>query len=90
MDDKTCCESCDDGEGNCAFPYYGVAPHACGFRAGLPLIGYSKELPESEWPANYKHDHESSKPNPGGYPGTGIYTYCINCGRAAAEIGRGM
>ena len=75
-----CCQACDDGDGGCAYPYYGVAPHVCGFRLGLPVIGSSKELPQTEWPANYAHD---GAPNEGGYPGNGVYTHCMSCGRPA-------
>lgn len=75
---SNCCEMCDDGEGGCIYPYYGAAPHRCGFKDGNPMIGHSKELPASEWPKNYEHDGE---PNPGGYPGSGVYAYCPNCGR---------
>ena len=78
------CEACDDGGGNCAFPYYGVAPHRCGFRMGKPALGFSEELPQSEWPKNYQHEGE---PNPGGYPGGGIYTHCLACG-APGKDGR--
>lgn len=76
---KNCCEQCDDGDGNCVYPYYGAAPHKCFWKIGdgKTLIT-SQELPQSEWPENFKPETE---PNPGGYPGTGIYTHCLNCGR---------
>lgn len=71
------CEICDDGDGGCVFPYYGVAPHRCGFRDGKPVTGQSIELPVSEWPANFSPDDE---PRPGEYPGCGVYTHCLKCG----------
>jgi hypothetical protein len=27
MSNPNACEQCDDGDGHCVFPYYGVAPH---------------------------------------------------------------
>lgn len=77
------CPECDDGNGGCVYPYYGVAPHKCGWRFGKLVIGHSEELPKEEWPANYQHDGE---PNPGGYPGNGGYTHCLTCGKGAAAI----
>lgn len=73
-----CCPECDDGEGGCAFPYYGVAPHTCGYMLGRPVIGNSVELPQEDWPRNFRID---GVPNPGGYPGQGVYTHCLACGR---------
>lgn len=72
------CPACDDGEGNCAFPHYGTAPHRCGYLDGKPFVGSSVELPESEWPANFQLDPDSGPPT--GYPRAGIWTHCLQCG----------
>lgn len=69
-----CCDHCNDGDGNCVFPYYGVAPHVCfhklegGFKNP---IGSSELLPKSEWPSNFKEDEEAA--------GLGVYTHCLEC-----------
>lgn len=68
------CEECDDGDGNCIFPYYGVGPHR---HVGLTdnaasVIGSTVLEPKENWPENYKEDEEC--------PGLGAYTHCLNCG----------
>jgi hypothetical protein len=70
-----CCEQCDDGDGNCAFPYYGVAPHT----HALPTpthptdwIGSTRPLPRDQWPANFTPDDDSKE--------CGTYTHCLHCG----------
>lgn len=78
MNKSGCCPECDDGEGKCVYPYYGVAPHICGYKLGKPVLGHSVEAPREEWPANFKVDGD---PNPGGYPVQGVYTHCLACGR---------
>lgn len=80
------CETCDDGEGGCVFPYYGVAPHVCGFKRGLPALGSSVQLPEDEWPENFEPDPDAP-PGPNGYPGFGVYTNCPICGAGATQRG---
>jgi hypothetical protein len=72
-----CCPLCDDGDGNCAFPYYGAAPHQCFHTIGLQ-VGQSSELPEAKWPANFKLDPDEGPFT--GYPRAGTYTHCLNCG----------
>lgn len=74
-----CCEKCDDGEGNSVYPYYGVAPHICGFKMGLPVIGSSTQLPEAQWPENFVPDPDCISKE-GEYPGCGTYTHCVDCG----------
>jgi hypothetical protein len=65
--DRTC-EICDDGEGGCMFPYYGVAPHT--HKPG-PIIG-STELLDEPFPEHFVEDPEC--------PGLGTYTNCPLCG----------
>jgi hypothetical protein len=73
-----CCPACDDGTGSSVFPHYGVAPHLCGWRMGMPAIGSSVELPCAQWPANFEPDPDA--PSVDGYPGAGSYRYCLECG----------
>lgn len=68
MSDKPC-EMCDDGDGRCVFPYYGVAPHT---HAAGPMLGSTRLLPREDWPANFTEDAEE--------PGLGTYTHCPHCG----------
>jgi hypothetical protein len=72
------CELCDDGDGLCVFPYYGVAPHTCFFKIEGAVPGQSVEAPESEWPANFVLDPEAGQFT--GYPRCGTYTHCLACG----------
>lgn len=71
------CEYCDDGTGNCRFPYYGLAPHVhkcvtievCGEMVdGISTI----PLVKKDWPVNFKEDNECE--------GMGVYTHCLHCG----------
>lgn len=77
-----CCDHCNDGDGYCAYPMYGVAPHDCFYKLG-GKPGESKELPESEWPENFMLDPEAGPYT--GYPRTGTYTHCMHCGRGKDE-----
>lgn len=43
---RECCDQCDDGDGHCVFPYYGVAPH-------------THALPREQWGPNFREDPES-------------------------------
>jgi hypothetical protein len=63
------CEHCDDGEGGCGYPYYGLAPHV---HAPGSLIGSTMFLDKTEWPANFTEDPE--------WPSQGTYTHCPQCG----------
>lgn len=63
------CKMCNDGDGACVFPYYGVAPHT--HRDG-PFSGPTILRPKDEWPANFIEDTEC--------PGHGVYTNCPQCG----------
>lgn len=65
------CEVCDDGDGGCAFPYFGLAPHT--HESGPSVLGSTKFLPEAELPDNFRPDPE--------WPGMGIYTKCPKCGQ---------
>lgn len=39
---STCCIHCNDGDGECVFPYFGLAPHS-----------HSPDQPKPEYPSNY-------------------------------------
>jgi len=67
---KKCCNHCDDGDGRCVYPYYGVAPH-CHNDNGC-MVGSTIEKPKNEWPKNFTEDPEVR--------GLGTYTYCLSCG----------
>lgn len=57
------CPICDDGDGFCAFPYYGVAPHVS------DGLAQSRILSKEEWPENYVQDKDN--------PSCGTYTHCL-------------
>lgn len=65
-----CCKHCDDGMGNCVYPYYGVAPHE---RDG----GYLTILPECAWPDNFSKDTDQTSED----TICGGYTHCLYCGK---------
>jgi hypothetical protein len=75
------CELCDDSEGVCVFPYYGVAPHVHDVTGReshadpMAIMGSTRVLPKSEWPSNFQEDPEC--------PGLGTYTHCPRCGDGA-------
>ena len=58
------CDYCDDGNGECVYPYYGLAPytHQQGVLGSTEFIG--------EIPDNFSPDGD----------GLGVYTHCLNCG----------
>jgi hypothetical protein len=82
-----CCPQCNDGDGFCAFPHYGVAPHICFYKLdamnGALVFGASQELPEDQWPANFVIDETAGPPT--GYPRPGTYTHCLACGRGERQ-----
>lgn len=63
------CIYCDDGDGLCVFPYYGVGPHK---HVGTEVMGSTVALPSESWPENYREDPDE--------PGLGTYTHCLHCG----------
>lgn len=72
---RECCDMCDDGEGHCVFPYYGVAPHHHD-----PMgewLGSTRLLPRHEWGDNFREDPDS--------PGQGTYLRCQHCRRGEPE-----
>ena len=73
---KKCCNHCDDGDGECAYPYYGVAPHH--HNDNGCVIGSTILKHESKWPKNFTEDPEAK--------GLGTYTHCLDCGM---DNGRG-
>lgn len=74
------CEHCDIGDGTCAYPHYGVAPHECYFRLGKQ-IGRSKFLSKSDWPENFTPDAETNNE-------CGIYRFCPYCNAGKEEAER--
>ncbi len=71
------CEYCNDGDGVCVFPYYGVAPHThATCDTTVPAIS-TVLMPKSEWPDNFTEDPE--------VPGLGTYTHCPHCGAPAVS-----
>lgn len=76
---RECCDYCDDGDGHCVFPFYGVAPHThdtTGHNSPadpLALFGSTRTLPRDQWGNNFSEDPES--------PGQGTYMRCPKCGR---------
>lgn len=65
-----CCPMCDDGDGCCIYPYYGVAPHTHDTRHGW--IGSTVLKPREDWGSNFREDPEC--------PGQGVYMRCPVCG----------
>ena len=71
-----CCPQCDDGDGVCVFPYYGIAPHIHDTTGRetpsdpKAVIGSTRTLPQDQWPLNFSHDGD----------GCGTYTHCLACG----------
>lgn len=68
-----CCPECDDGDGNCVYPYYGVAPHIHEQSHPADWLGSTRLLPKDKWGDNFREDQES--------PGQGVYMRCKHCGR---------
>ena len=71
------CEFCDDGEGHCVYPYYGVAPHTHEFPKEwmsdpMAVIGSTRVLPREQWPNNFREDADCA--------GCGVYLRCNKCG----------
>lgn len=65
-----CCEHCNDGEGNCAYPIYGLSPHK---HIGEQMIGSTVIDDKETWPDNFQEGPEA--------PGCGTWTHCLSCGR---------
>jgi hypothetical protein len=69
------CEHCDDGDGGCAYPIYGLAPHSHDkVEKGGSFIGSTVFTDRSEWPDNFVEDSDPD------YKGCGTYTHCPCCG----------
>lgn len=65
------CQFCSDGDGGCAFPFYGLAPHR--HTPNDTIIA-----PRESWPANFVEDPEAR--------GCGTYTHCTHCGAGSAAL----
>lgn len=63
------CEHCNDGDGFCVFPFYGVAPHV---HVDGEWIGSTQLLPREQWGNNFEEDPDC--------PGLGTYLRCPHCG----------
>lgn len=74
MSEQECCEFCNDGDGHCIYPYYGVAPHI--HKEG-PMIGSTVVKPKSAWPSNFREDPDVA--------GLGTFTHCLECGRGEQQ-----
>ena len=73
-----CCEYCNDGDGHCAYPIYGLAPHYHERgNSAVSIFGSTRFLPREQWPANFREDAEA--------PYSGTYTHCPVCGRGGDE-----
>lgn len=69
------CEQCDDGDGGCVFPYYGVAPHTHDLSGGSNppnFIGSTRILPREQWGDNFWEDPDCSC--------CGVFMRCSSCG----------
>lgn len=72
------CVLCDDGDGKCVFPYYGVSPHIHDVTGReshgdkMALIGSTVILPKEQWGDNFREDPD--------VPGCGVYLRCHKCG----------
>lgn len=71
------CARCSDGEGRCAFPWYGSVHEWRGLRVARDdgSVNYtvsSVRVPREDWPSNFVEDPES--------PGLGTFTHCLECG----------
>ncbi|TMS80575.1 hypothetical protein [Pseudoalteromonas sp. S554] len=72
-----CCEHCNNGDGDCVFPYYGLAPHKHNTeKTGGSVIG-STEILKEEYPENFAEDSECE--------GLGTHTHCLHCNRPNSE-----
>lgn len=66
------CDFCDDGDGGCVYPYYGLAPHSHKLHRGrIVTITSTRDFPD-----NFVVDQE----HPADGPTCGVYTHCLNCG----------
>ena len=65
-----CCGHCNDGDGLCIFPYYGVAPHTHDNSEGW--IGSTRTLPREQWGDNFREDPDVE--------GHGVFMRCEHCG----------
>lgn len=79
---RNACDHCDDGDGHCVFPYYGVAPHTHTATHPADWLGSTKLLPRDQWGDNFREDPEC--------PGQGVYMRCPKCcrGEKAAPAAR--
>ena len=75
QNDALCCAECDDGDGNCVFPYYGVAPHTHEAAYPAEWLGSTRLLPRDQWGGNFREDEDA--------PGHGTYLRCGGCGGGA-------
>lgn len=60
------CKYCDDGDGDCIYPYYGNAPHSHDEK------GRVVTLPKDQWGDNFREDPDCE--------GCGVFMRCPECG----------
>ena len=71
------CDHCDDGQGQCLYPYYGMAPHRHDLSKTGSFIGSTVVDPKDSWPDNFVEDEPGA--------GCGVYTKCPVCGSSSED-----
>ncbi|AZS49308.1 hypothetical protein DM558_00290 [Entomomonas moraniae] len=72
------CKYCTLQDGECAYPYYGVAPHV-GFHIPNDITSGINFLPSGYYPKNFKPDLDVDGK-------CGTYTHCLHCGSYSKEV----
>lgn len=72
------CQHCRDMEGNCVYPYYGVAPHDTTVGQFSKYVYVTRFHERKNWPANFTPDMETRDTR--GQIHCGTYTHCLECG----------
>jgi len=68
------CKHCDDGEGGCCYPYYGLRPHTHDLSKTGSFIGSTVIDRNDHLPDNFTPDPDDPTGD------VGIYTHCPKCG----------
>jgi hypothetical protein len=66
------CMYCEELDGKCCYPYYGLAPHTHDLKKTGTFLFSTVLDPKETWPDNFKEDKDA--------PGCGVYTHCPECG----------
>ncbi len=72
-DSINCCDCCNDGDGHCVYPYYGLAPRKHDLSKTGSILGSTVIDNKSEWPEHFAEDWEAK--------GCGTYAHCLECNR---------